>query len=97
LAAASGAPSCDSFTKPLIADVLGINNEIALMNGGIASLGQEKPATMKSGRPSAAKIRATLIGLRKMPATTKPSPATESTNGTAKIKIGNVPPNRGKP
>src|SRR6516165_5698525 len=79
---ASGAPSWDNFTKPSIADVLGTRYDTSLMTGGIASLGQEKPETMNKGRPAAARMSCTRIGLRKTPATTRPSPATDSTNGT---------------
>src|SRR6516165_7113932 len=94
---ASGAPSWDNFTKPSIADVVGTRYDTSLMTGGMASLGQEKPETMNKGRPAAARMSCTRIGLRKTPATTRPSPATDSTNGTAKIRIGTTPPRRGTP
>ena len=82
LTEASGAPSWDNFTKPSIAEVLGTKYDASRMTGGIASLGQEKPETMNRGRPAAARMSCTRIGLRKTPATTRPRPATDSTNGT---------------
>src|SRR5215471_9529979 len=97
LTADSGAPSWDNLTKPEIAEVLGTRYDTHLIKGGIASLGQEKPADMNRGRPAAARISCTRNGCLKMPATTMPRPATASTNGTAKIRIGITPPSRGKP
>ncbi len=66
-AAESGAPSCDSLTKPSMAAVLGTSSDSNLMAGGMASLGQENPAIMNSGSPTAAIASCTASPVRKMP------------------------------
>jgi hypothetical protein len=78
-----------------MAELLGTRYETILMTGGMASAGQEKPETINRGRPAAARMSCTRIGFRKTAATTRPSPATDSTNGTAKMRIGTMPPRRG--
>ncbi len=58
------APSCETATIPLMADVLGNSVATACGKGGIASVGQEKPARKRNGIPKAADTSCTVSGSR---------------------------------